>query len=185
MVRLYRRNFRHNPVSIRWATVFQRCQGGGQNHKPAMMTLITMGISVAYVYSIYAVVANDLLNAKPMVTDFFWELATLIVIMLLGHWIEMNTVMNAGSAVDKLAKLLPSTAHKLVDGQVHDVAIADLANGDQVQVRAGEQIPADGTVLNGATSVNEAMVTGEAKLVENALRIKLWVVQSMVMGRLR
>ncbi|MCP6717852.1 copper-translocating P-type ATPase, partial [Klebsiella pneumoniae] len=67
-----------------------------KNHKPAKMTLITMGISVAYVYSIYAVVANDLLNAKPMVTDFFWELATLIVIMLLGHWIEMNTVMNAG-----------------------------------------------------------------------------------------
>ncbi|KLD59657.1 hypothetical protein WP50_16610, partial [Lactiplantibacillus plantarum] len=65
----------------------------------------TAHISVAYVYSIYAVVANDLLNAKPMVTDFFWELATLIVIMLLGHWIEMNTVMNAGSAVDKLAKL--------------------------------------------------------------------------------
>ncbi|MCJ2385141.1 heavy metal translocating P-type ATPase [Lactiplantibacillus plantarum] len=151
-----------------------------KNHKPAMMTLITMGISVAYVYSIYAVVANDLLNAKPMVTDFFWELATLIVIMLLGHWIEMNTVMNAGSAVDKLAKLLPSTAHKLVDGQVHDVAIADLANGDQVQVRAGEQIPADGTVLNGATSVNEAMVTGEAKLVEK--RAKDQVVGGSVNG---
>ncbi len=137
-----------------------------KNRKPAMMTLITMGISVAYIYSIYAVIANDILHTKPMVTDFFWELATLIVIMLLGHWIEMNTVMNAGSAVDKLAKLLPSTAHKLVDGQVKGVPIADLVEGDRVQVRAGEQIPADGTVESGATSVNEAMVTGEAKLVE-------------------
>ncbi|WP_048000901.1 heavy metal translocating P-type ATPase [Lactiplantibacillus herbarum] len=143
------------------------------NRKPAMMTLITMGISVAYVYSIYAVIANDFLHAKPMVTDFFWELATLIAIMLLGHWIEMNTVMNAGSAVDNLAKLLPSTAHKIVDGQVQEVAISDLAKSDHVQVRAGEKIPADGTVVSGATSVNESMVTGEAKLVEKKAQDKV------------
>jgi len=143
------------------------------NRKPAMMTLITMGISVAYVYSIYAVIANDIMRVTPMVTDFFWELATLIAIMLLGHWIEMNTVMNAGSAVDNLAKLLPSTAHKVVDGQVQEVAIADLAKSDHVQVRAGEKVPADGTVLSGATSVNEAMVTGEAKLVEKKAQDKV------------
>lgn len=137
-----------------------------QNKKPAMMTLISMGIGVAYVYSIYAVIANDLLNVTPAVTDFFWELATLIDIMLLGHWIEMNTVMNAGSAVDNLAKLLPSRAHKLVDGTVQDVGVDQLAHGDHLQVRAGEKIPADGVLVSGATSVNEAMVTGEARLVE-------------------
>ncbi len=140
------------------------------NRKPAMMTLITMGVGVAYVYSIYAVIANDMLHVTPMVTDFFWELATLIDIMLLGHWIEMNTVMNAGSAVDNLAKLLPSSAHKVEGDQVTDVAIADLTNGDQVQVRAGEKIPADGTIVSGASSVNEAMVTGEAKLVEKQVK---------------
>ena len=143
------------------------------NRKPAMMTLITMGISVAYVYSIYAVIANDIMHVTPMVTDFFWELATLIVIMLLGHWIEMNTVMNAGSAVDNLAKLLPNTAHKIVAGQVQEVTIADLKKGDHVQVRAGEKIPADGLVLSGATSVNESMVTGEAKLVEKKAKDKV------------
>nr|WP_223877271.1 heavy metal translocating P-type ATPase [Lactiplantibacillus dongliensis] len=136
------------------------------NRKPAMMTLIAMGIGVAFVYSIYAVVANNWLQVTPPVTDFFWELATLIDIMLLGHWIEMNTVMNAGSAVDNLAKLLPSSAHKIVAGQVSDVDVAALTTGDHVQVRAGEKIPADGVIVSGATSVNEAMVTGEARLVE-------------------
>jgi len=136
------------------------------NRKPAMMTLIAMGIGVAFVYSIYAVVANNWLQVTPPVTDFFWELATLIDIMLLGHWIEMSTVMNAGSAVDNLAKLLPSSAHKVVAGQVSDVDVAALTTGDHVQVRAGEKIPADGVIVSGATSVNEAMVTGEARLVE-------------------
>ncbi|VDG21335.1 heavy metal translocating P-type ATPase [Lactiplantibacillus mudanjiangensis] len=143
------------------------------NRKPAMMTLITMGIGVAFVYSIYAVVANDWLAVTPRVTDFFWELVTLIDIMLLGHWIEMNTVMNAGSAVDKLAKLLPSTAHKIVDGQTQDVAIESLMTADHVQVRAGEKIPADGVIVSGATSVNEAMVTGEARLVEKQVDAKV------------
>ncbi|MFD1421427.1 heavy metal translocating P-type ATPase [Lactiplantibacillus songbeiensis] len=136
------------------------------NRKPAMMTLIAMGIGVAFVYSIYAVVANNWLQVTPPVTDFFWELATLIDIMLLGHWIEMDTVMNAGSAVDNLAKLLPSSAHKVVAGQVSDVDVSELAADDHVQVRAGEKIPADGVIVSGATSVNEAMVTGEARLVE-------------------
>jgi len=143
------------------------------NRKPAMMTLIAMGIGVAFVYSVYAVIANNLLQVTPMVTDFFWELATLIDIMLLGHWIEMNTVMNAGSAVDNLAKLLPSTAHKVVAGKLTDVAIADLATDDHVQVRAGEKIPADGVIVSGATSVNEAMVTGEARLVEKQVDAKV------------
>ncbi|AVK62507.1 heavy metal translocating P-type ATPase [Lactobacillus sp. CBA3605] len=143
------------------------------NRKPAMMMLIAMGIGVAYVYSIYAVVANNLLQVTPMVTDFFWELATLIDIMLLGHWIEMNTVMNAGSAVDNLAKLLPSTAHKVVAGETKDVKISELVADDHVQVRAGEKIPADGVITSGASSVNEAMVTGEARLVEKQTDAKV------------
>lgn len=144
---------------------FTGAKGELSEKKPAMMTLIAMGISVAYLYSIYAVVANDILHVTPMVTDFFWELATLIDIMLLGHWIEMDTVMNAGSAVDSLAKLLPDKAHKLVDGKPVDVTVGELKVGDQVQVRAGEQVPADGKITSGQTSVNEALVTGEAQMV--------------------
>lgn len=138
--------------------------------KPAMMTLITMGIGVAYVYSIYAVIANDALHVTPVVTDFFWELATLIDIMLLGHWIEMNTVMNAGSAVDSLSKLLPQTAHVIAaDGSVQDVALRDLQVGQTVAVRAGEQIPADATILTGRSAINESLVTGESKAVTKAV----------------
>jgi len=134
--------------------------------KPAMMTLITMGIGVAYVYSIYAVVANNAFHVTPMVSDFFWELATLIDIMLLGHWIEMNTVMNAGSAVDALGKLLPQTAHVVDEtGNVTDVNLADLQVGQTVAIRAGEQIPADATILTGRSAINESLVTGEAKAV--------------------
>lgn len=136
------------------------------NKKPAMMTLIAMGIGVAFVYSIYAVVANNILKVTPQVTDFFWELSTLIDIMLLGHWIEMDTVMNAGSAVDNLAKLLPSSAHKVVNGETKDVDVSELVKEDHIQVRAGEKVPADGVIVSGNTSVNESMVTGEARLVE-------------------
>ncbi|MCT6859607.1 MAG: heavy metal translocating P-type ATPase, partial [Apilactobacillus sp.] len=85
---------------------FTSCISEMKSKKPGMMSLITMGISVAYVYSVYAVIANDILKVTPKVNDFFWELSTLIVIMLLGHWIEMNSVMNAGSALNKLAELL-------------------------------------------------------------------------------
>ena len=145
---------------------FSGAKGELEERKPAMMTLISMGISVAYVYSVYAVIANNVFHVKPMVNSFFWELSTLIVIMLLGHWIEMNTVMNAGSAVDKLASLLPDKAH-LVDenNQTTDVSVKDLKEGQMVQVRAGEQIPADGTIIAGSTSINESMVTGESKAV--------------------
>lgn len=144
---------------------FSGAKGELQSKKPAMMTLIAMGISVAFIYSIYAVINNYVLNSSTMVMDFFWELATLIDIMLLGHWIEMDTVMNAGSALDNLAKLLPSQAHKLTDGKSVDVAISDLAENDEVEVRAGEKVPADGIITQGTTNVNESMLTGEARLV--------------------
>lgn len=149
------------------APFFSGAKAELQMKQPAMMTLITMGVGVAYIYSIYAVIANDLFHVTPMVNNFFWELSTLIVIMLLGHWIEMNTVMNAGSAVDALGKLLPQTAHVVDDaGTTHDVSLNDLQVSQIVVVRAGEQIPADATIVTGTSAVNESLVTGEAAAVK-------------------
>jgi len=137
-----------------------------QMKRPAMMTLIAMGVGVAYIYSIYAVIANNLFHVTPTVNNFFWELSTLIVIMLLGHWIEMNAVMNAGSAVDALGKLLPQEAHVVDDqGNLTDIKLSDLQVGQTVAIRAGEQIPADATILSGGSDVNESLVTGESKAV--------------------
>ncbi|MCC7666819.1 copper-translocating P-type ATPase [Liquorilactobacillus satsumensis] len=145
---------------------FNGAKGELAEKKPAMMTLITLGISVAYIYSVYAVIANNILGAMPHVMDFFWELATLIVIMLLGHWIEMNAVMNAGSAVDQLAKLLPNSAHLVKQtGAVVDVPVTELKKEQELQVRAGEQVPADGIIISGQSSLNESLVTGEASAV--------------------
>ncbi|WP_181387769.1 heavy metal translocating P-type ATPase [Liquorilactobacillus hordei] len=132
---------------------------------PAMMTLITLGISVAYLYSLYAFIVNHFISGMPHIMDFFWELASLIVIMLLGHWIEMNATMNAGSALEKMAALLPGEAHVIENGEMHDVMLSELQEGQQVKVLAGEKIPADGKVISGASSVNESLVTGESKSV--------------------
>lgn len=138
-----------------------------QMKSPAMMTLISLGISVAYVYSLYAFVANHLLASHAHVMDFFWELATLIVIMLLGHWIEMNAISNAGNALQKIAELLPGSAVVVDDaGQTHEVALKEVQIGQKVLVKAGEKIPTDGVVIAGSTSVNESMVTGESKEVQ-------------------
>jgi len=135
--------------------------------EPAMMTLISLGITVAYIYSLYAFVANNFFPQIDHVMDFFWELATLIVIMLLGHWVEMNAVSNAGSALEEMAQLLPNTAHVVDDnGDTKDISLQEVQEGQHVLIKAGEKIPTDGTVLKGTTSVNEAMVTGEAKDVE-------------------
>lgn len=127
--------------------------------RPGMMTLISIAITTAYVYS-SAVVFG--LKGKV----FFWELVTLIDIMLLGHWIEMKSVMGASRALEELARLMPSEAHKLMqDGSTRDVPLDELVAGDRVLVKPGEKIPADGRVLEGETSVNEAMLTGESKPV--------------------
>lgn len=133
---------------------------------PAMMTLISLGISVAYLYSLYAFIMNTFFH-DTHVMDFFWELATLIVIMLLGHWIEMNAISNAGNALEKMAALLPKTA-KLVgdDGSTSEVQLSDVTVGQKLLVQAGEKIPTDGKIVEGNSSVNEAMVTGESKEVE-------------------
>lgn len=131
---------------------------------PAMMTLISLGISVSYFYSVYAFIANNLLHTQNHVMDFFWELATLILIMLLGHWIEMNAVSNAGNALQKMAELLPGTANVLdEEGNTVEVALKEVHVGDKLVVKAGGKIPTDGIIINGQTTVNESMVTGEAK----------------------
>jgi len=127
---------------------------------PGMMTLIALAISVAYVYSAAVVLA---ISGKI----FFWELATLIDVMLLGHWIEMKSVMGASRAVEKLASLVPGEAHRVrEDGSVEDVPVRELKVGDKVRVKPGEKIPADGRVVEGKSAVNEAMLTGESRPVE-------------------
>ena len=126
---------------------------------PGMMTLIALAISVAYIYS-----AAVVLGLRGQV--FFWELATLIDVMLLGHWIEMRSVMGASKALEELARLMPSTAHLMVNGAVKDVPIEALKPGDRVLVKPGEKIPVDGVVIEGRTTVNESMLTGESRPVE-------------------
>ncbi|WP_353463066.1 heavy metal translocating P-type ATPase [Mammaliicoccus sciuri] len=135
--------------------------------KPGMMTLVTLGISVAYVYSLYAFYMNNFSSATGHTMDFFWELATLILIMLLGHWIEMNAVGNAGDALKKMAELLPNSAIKVIDnGQREEVKISDIMTDDIVEVKAGESIPTDGIIVQGQTSIDESLVTGESKKVQ-------------------
>jgi Cu2+-exporting ATPase len=132
------------------------------SRRPGMMTLISVAIATAYVYS-SAVVFG--LAGKM----FFWELASLIDIMLLGHWIEMKSVMGASRALEELAKLMPSDAHKLMpDGSVKDVPLSELAVDDKVLIKPGEKIPADGVIVAGESSVDEAMLTGESTPVAKA-----------------
>ncbi len=128
-----------------------------RSRRPGMMTLIGFAIAVAYGYS-SAVVFG--LRGE----DFFWELATLIDIMLLGHWIEMKSVLGASAALESLVRLLPAEAH-VVDakGATHDVPVAELRRGHRVLVKPGEKVPTDGVILAGQTSLNEAMLTGESK----------------------
>jgi Cu2+-exporting ATPase len=128
-----------------------------RSKQPGMMTLIALAITTAYVYS-SAVVFG--LTGKV----FFWELVTLVDIMLLGHWIEMRSVLGASRALEELAKLMPSKAHRLLaDGSTQDVPLEDLRVGDRVLVKPGEKLPVDGEVVEGQSSVNEAMLTGESK----------------------
>ena len=131
-----------------------------QKKQPGMMTLIAVAIATAYGYSSVVVFG---LSGKV----FFWELATLIDIMLLGHWIEMKSVMGASRALEELAKLMPSDAHKVMpDGSTEDVPLDQLEPGDRVLVKPGEKVPVDGEVVDGESAVNEAMLTGESKPVE-------------------
>jgi Cu2+-exporting ATPase len=129
-----------------------------KDNNVGMMTLIAVAISAAYFYSSAVV-----FGLKGEV--FFWELATLIDIMLLGHWIEMRSVLGASRALEELVKIMPSDAHLVKEGQTMDVKVDSLKPGDRVLVKPGEKIPVDGSVIEGETSVNESMLTGESKPV--------------------
>lgn len=126
---------------------------------PGMMTLISLAISVAFFFSL-AVTFGYPGEA------LWWELASLVAIMLLGHWIEMRSISQASGALQELAKLLPSTAQRIVGDRIEDVPIASLADGDLVLVRPGASVPADGVVRDGKSDVNESMITGESVPVE-------------------
>jgi Cu2+-exporting ATPase len=129
-----------------------------KDRSPGMMTLIAVAIIVAFVYS-SAVVFG--LEGKT----FFWELATLIVVMLLGHWIEMRSVLGASRALEKLMALLPDEAHLVEDDQTKDVKVSDLKQGDIILIKPGEKVPADGQIVDGESNLNESMLTGESKPV--------------------
>jgi Cu2+-exporting ATPase len=138
-----------------------------KSRKPGMMTLIAIAISTAYLYSAAVVFGLD---GKY----FFWELATLIDVMLVGHWIEMRSVMGASRALEELARLMPSVAHVVdEDGTINDIPTSELKQGDHILIKPGEKVAADGEVLEGDSSVNESMLTGESVPVSKAVGAKV------------
>jgi Cu2+-exporting ATPase len=131
-----------------------------RNRQPGMMTLISLAISVAFVYSLLAQIAG-------LGEGFFWELVTLIDIMLLGHWLEMRSVRQASGALDELAGLMPDTAERLRDeGGIEEVPVDQLREGDLILARPGASVAADGEIVEGRSRVNESMITGESRPVE-------------------
>ena len=133
--------------------------------EPGMMALVSLGLSVSYLYSIYTVIASYVTGEQIM--DFFFEFASLLLIMLLGHWIEMKAIGEAGDAQEELAKLVPKDAHVVLDDDsIETRPVADLKVGDLIRVQAGENVPADGTIERGESRLNEALLTGESKAVK-------------------
>jgi len=138
-----------------------------RNREPGMMTLISLAISVSFIYSLAAQIFN-------LGEAFFWELVTLIDIMLLGHWMEMRSVRQASGALNELAKLMPDSAELVTpDGDTKTVSVSTLKSGNIVLVRPGASVPADGQVVEGESSVNESMVTGESKPVDKGIDSKV------------
>ncbi|HQS06022.1 MAG TPA: HAD-IC family P-type ATPase, partial [Daejeonella sp.] len=133
---------------------------------PGMMTLIAMAISVAYFYS-----SATVFGLPGM--DFFWELATLIMIMLLGHWIEMKSVLGASKALQLLVSMMPAEAHRVNGENVEDIKLEDLLKDDIILVKPGEKVPADGIITEGTSYLNESMLTGESKPVKKELDEKV------------
>ncbi|WP_339790078.1 copper-translocating P-type ATPase [uncultured Imperialibacter sp.] len=133
---------------------------------PGMMTLISMAISVAYFYSSATVFGLE-------GEDFFWELATLIDIMLLGHWLEMKSVLGASKALQLLVSMMPSEAHRVKGDAVEDVKLEDLQKGDIILIKPGEKVPADGIIVEGESYLNESMLTGESKPVKKGMENKV------------
>ena len=133
-----------------------------RKRQPGMMLLISLAISVSFVYSLAAFLLN-------LGEGFYWELVTLINIMLLGHWIEMRSVRQASGSLDELAKLMPDQAERVGrDGRVEAVAVSELNEGDLVLLRPGSNVPVDGEIVEGVSSVNEALITGESRPVDKA-----------------
>ncbi|MDQ7027666.1 MAG: copper-translocating P-type ATPase [Anaerolineae bacterium] len=133
-----------------------------RNRLPGMMTLISLAISVAFAYSLFALFTG-------VGEDFFWELVTLIDVMLLGHWIEMRSIRQASGALNELAKLLPDIAERIkADGSTEEVSVSALQSGDLVLVRPGASIAADGEIVDGQSDINEAMITGESLPVKKS-----------------
>jgi P-type Cu2+ transporter len=131
-----------------------------QTRTPGMMILISLAITTAFVYSLFAFFTGA-------GQGFFWEMVTLIDVMLLGHWMEMRSVRQASGALNELAKLLPDTAERIqADGSIQSVAVSDLKSGDLLLVRPGSAVPTDGEIVEGQSAVNEAMITGESKPVD-------------------
>ena len=131
-----------------------------QNRKPGMMTLISLAITTAFAYSLFAFFTGA-------GQGFFWEMVTLIDVMLLGHWMEMRSVRQASGALNELAKLLPDTAERIeADGSIQSVPVSDLTHGELLLVRPGASVPTDGEIVEGQSAVNEAMITGESKPVD-------------------
>lgn len=131
-----------------------------QDRYPGMMTLIAVAITVAWAYSFAITLGME-------GVDFYWELATLVVIMLLGHWLEMKSILGASRALEELMELMPDTAHRIKEnGDTEEVKVTELKNGDRILIKPGEKIAADGAVVEGKSSVNESMLTGESKPVE-------------------
>lgn len=138
-----------------------------RNRQPGMMLLVSLAISVSFIYSLAALFFN-------LGEGFFWELVTLIDIMLLGHWVEMRSVRQASGALNALAKLMPDTAeHVMPDGSIHTMPVSSLKLNDLVLVRPGASIPADGIVADGESDVNEAMITGESLPVKKVVGAKV------------
>jgi Cu2+-exporting ATPase len=134
--------------------------------QPGMMTLIGTAISVAFFFSAATVFF-------PIGSDFFWELATLIDVMLLGHWIEARSVLGASRALEELVKIMPTLAHLVKNGEIFDVLVSELKMGDVVLIRPGEKIPSDGLVVEGESFVNESLLTGESKPVHKQIKDKV------------
>ena len=129
---------------------------------PGMMTLISLAIITAYVYS---VATQFFIDGE----GFFWELATLVTIMLLGHWLEMTSVAKAENALDAISKLLPDKAEKLFNDKPKQELVSELKVGDLVLIRPGSRIPVDGVITEGTSSVDEAAITGESKPVSKSV----------------
>ena len=141
---------------------FKMSRGELQKKQPGMMTLISLALAVAFLYSLASTIFR-------LSDSFYWELVTLIDVMLLGHWVEMRSVRQASGALDELSKLLPDTAERITGGgAVETVRISELRKGELVLIRPGASAPADGEVVSGSSSMNESMITGESKPVSKA-----------------